>query len=266
MNTEDFASYNNDCPIEIAPGIFHLGVQDMNNSFSNIPYLIVSGDEAVLIDPGSAKKEFYATVLRKVHAVINPSKIKHLIVQHQDPDLCAALPLFERICAPDVQISCPLEAKVMMQHYGTISPIVPLDDDDVLTFGNNRTLQFIMSPYVHFVGSMYCYDKETKTLFTSDTFGGFTGRCNLFAETDYPVQLSAFLGQYLGSKRALEYALRRVELLDKEQGINLLCPQHGCVIQKEQIPEYIENFHKLQVGGEIEDLAKKHGISLDDLS
>ncbi len=35
--------YNNTDPIEVAPGIFHLGVQDEENSFSNVPYLVVDG-------------------------------------------------------------------------------------------------------------------------------------------------------------------------------------------------------------------------------
>ncbi len=255
--------YDADKPIEVAKGVFHMGVQDKSNSFSNIPYLIVDGDEAAFIDPGSMRPEFFATVLRKVHAVINPRKIKHLIVQHQDPDLCAALPFYEKIVSLDVQISCPLEAKVLMQHYGTVTPITPLDDGDTITFGNGRTLVFAMIPYCHFIGNMVTYDVKTKTVFSSDAFGGFTGANNLYADKDYPVQLTAFLGQYLGSKMALEYALKRLEKLNKTHGIDLICPQHGCVIKKEQIPVYIEAAHALHVGGEVDALAAKHGITLD---
>ncbi|MBF0274437.1 MAG: hypothetical protein HQK84_04305 [Nitrospinae bacterium] len=257
----DFYDASN--PIEIAEGVFHLGVQDQNNSFSNVPYLIVDGDEAAFIDPGSMKDDFFATVLRKVHAVVNPRKIKHLIVQHQDPDLCAALPFYEKISAPDVQISCPLEAKVLMQHYGTKHSVHPLDDGDSITFGNGRSLVFSMTPYCHFVGAMVTYDTKTKTVFSSDAFGGFTSSNDLYAGEDYPTQLSTFLGQYLGSKKALEYALKRLEKLNETNGINLICPQHGCIIKKEQIPMYLQAAHDLHVGGEVDALAQKHGIQLD---
>jgi flavorubredoxin len=64
----------------VADGIFHLGVQDSTNSFANIPYLITSGEEAVLIDPGSAKPEFFEVVLKKIKGVIDIKKIKYMIV------------------------------------------------------------------------------------------------------------------------------------------------------------------------------------------
>lgn len=255
--------YDSSSPIEIADGVFHLGVQDKDNSFSNVPYLIVDGDEAVFIDPGSMKGDFFATVLRKVHAVIDPRKIKHLIVQHQDPDLCAALPFYEKICGPNVEIACPLEAKVLMQHYGTSHECRSLDDGDTITFGNGRTISFIMTPYCHFVGAMVTYDSKTKSLFSSDAFGGFTSSSDLFAGDDYPIQLSNFLGQYLGSKRAFEYALKRIEKLNEAEGIDRICPQHGCVIRKEHIPMYLKAAHELHVGGEVDALAEKHGIQLD---
>ncbi|MCK6513160.1 FprA family A-type flavoprotein [Myxococcota bacterium] len=255
--------YNSNDPIEIAPGVFHLGVQDARHSFSNIPYLIVDGDEALILDPGSAKPEFYATVLRKVQAVVDPKQIKYMVVQHQDPDLCAALPLFEKLVDPDVKILAPLEAQVLLQHYGCQHDVYPLDDGDTLTMKHGRTLSFIMVPYCHFVGNMITYDARTKLLFSSDVFGGFTGKSLLYADDDYPFQLKVFLGQYLGSKRALEYALKRIELLDKTDGIEMICPQHGCLIKKEQIPMYLEAGHQLEVGGEVEMLAKKYAICLD---
>ncbi|MDH5541517.1 MAG: FprA family A-type flavoprotein [Nitrospinota bacterium] len=255
-------TYNDSDAIEIAPGVYHLGVQDIPNSFNNIPYLIVDGGEAVVIDPGSAKPEFFNVVMKKIRGVIDMKKIKHIIVQHQDPDLCAAIPLIEKEVHPDVKVYAPLEAKVLVQHYGFTSPMVPLDDDDELTFGNDRTLQFIMTPYCHFVGSMVTYDFKTKSLFSSDAFGGFTGKSSLYVEVEYPAQLSAFLGQYLGSKKALEYALKRIEKLDDHYGIELICPQHGCLIPKGIIAAYIKAAHELHVGGEVDALAAKHGIKL----
>ena len=239
-------------------------MQDRNNSFANIPYLLVDGNEAVLIDPGSAKPEFFAVALKKVHQVVDPRKIKHMIVQHQDPDLCAALPLFEKIVSPDVKIWAPLEAQILVQHYGCVRAVLPIDDGDTLTFGNGRTLVFAAIPYCHFIGTMVTYDVKTKTVFSSDAFGGFTGRTALYADEDYPVQLSTFLGQYLGSKRALVYALKRLEALNASHGIDLICPQHGCVIPKDQIPKYIKAAYDLEVGGEIDSLMAKHKIDLGE--
>lgn len=254
--------YDTQNAVEVADGIFHLGVEDKSHSFANIPYLVIDGDEAVLIDPGSARPDFFAVVLKKVHRVVDPRKIKHMVVQHQDPDLCAALPLFEKIVAPDVKIWAPLEAQVLVQHYGCARSILPLDDGDSLAFGQGRTLVFAAIPYCHFIGTVVTYDVKTKTLFSSDAFGGFTGRNNLYADDDYPTQLSTFLGQYLGSKRALTYAIMRLEALAKSHGLDLICPQHGCIISKEKIPMYIQAAYNLEVGGEVDSLAAKHKIDL----
>lgn len=249
--------------IEIADGIYHLGVQDEANSFANIPYLIVDGDEAVVIDPGSAYQPFFEVVLRKLKSVIDLNKIKAIIVQHQDPDLCAAVPLLEEYLANQYTIMAPLEAQVLLQHYGMKKRVTPLNDDDTFTFGDGRVLQFIMTPYCHFVGSMVTYDHKTKVLFSSDAFGGFSADNELYAGENYPIQLTTFLGEYLGSKHALEYALKRLEKLAQTHGIEMICPQHGCVIPKDQIETYLQAAHALEVGGQVDGLARKHGIQVD---
>ncbi len=255
--------YNDTDPTELAPGVWHLGVKDERNAWANVPYLVVDGDEGVLIDCGSARPEFFGRVLRKVNKVMDPAGIKHLVVQHQDPDLCAALPLFEELCHPDVKLHTPVESALLVQHYGCKAPVHGLQDGESLVFGKGRTLSFYMTPYAHFIGSMVTYDADTKSLFTSDAFGGFTTNDSLFAGDDYPEHLTTFLGQYLGSKRALEYAVKRIAQLLEGPGIDRFCPQHGCVIPKEQIPLYVGAAIDLEVGGEIDRLAKKNGIKLD---
>lgn len=256
-------AYDDARPVEIAPGVFHLGVKDAANAWANVPYLIVEGDDALLIDPGSAKPEFYSCVLRKVHAVVDPRKIRHMVVQHQDPDLCAALPLFEKLVHPEVKVYTPVESLLLVQHYGLDAPLVGVEDADTLTIGGTREVTFFMTPYAHFIGSMVTYDARTKSLFTSDAFGGFTVSDEVYADESYAARLETFLGQYLGSKRALEYALRRIEQLIAGPGVERFCPQHGCVIPQDQILAYMNAAFSLEVGGEIDRLARKNGITLE---
>jgi two-component system, NtrC family, C4-dicarboxylate transport sensor histidine kinase DctB len=256
--------YDDQTAIEVTDGVYHLGVQDEQNVWANIPYLILSGDEAVVVDPGSARPEFFDVVLRKIRSVIDPAIIKHVIVQHQDPDLAAAVPLLEPYIHPDYKLYCPLEARILIQHYNARPQPTPLDDGDALTFGKDRTLVFAMTPYCHFVGSMVTYDVLTRTVFSSDAFGGFSDDNGLWAGKDYPVQMSVFLGEYLGSKRALEYALKRLELLAQTHGIDRICPQHGRMIPKEEIPVYIKAGYGLEVGQLVDALAAKHGITLEE--
>jgi flavorubredoxin len=256
-------TYNSDDPTEIALGVYHLGVKDKVNAWANIPYLIWDGDEGVLIDPGSAKPEFFECVLRKVKKVCDPEQIKYMVVQHQDPDLCAALPLFEKLLHPQVKIYTPVESLLLVQHYGCSAPLVGVQDGEHLVFGKERQLTFVMTPYAHFIGSMVTYDNETKSLFTSDAFGGFSTTDSVYATEYYPDLLATFLGQHLGSKRALEYALKRIGQLIDGPGVSRFCPQHGCVINEEQIPTYMAAAGDLNVGLELTRLAIKNGIKLE---
>jgi flavorubredoxin len=260
MHTSNYGELD---PVELAPGVLHLGVKDGRNAWANIPYLVVEGDEAMVIDPGSAKPEFYACVLRKIHQVIDPRRIRYIVVQHQDPDLCAAVPLLEKLCHPDVEVCAPVEATLLLQHYGYTSPTHAVEDGETITLGGRRTISFFMTPYAHFIGSMVTYDATTKTLFSSDAFGGFTVNDDVYAGEDYPGNLTTFLGHYLGSKRALEYALKRVEQLAAAHGIERICPQHGCVIPEPQIATYLQAAHELKVGSELDRLAQKNDISLE---
>ncbi|MCP3996489.1 MAG: hypothetical protein GY722_15745 [bacterium] len=256
-------TYDDANPVELAPGVFHLGVMDTRNSWANVPYLITGDGGAALIDPGSAKPEFYSCVLRKVNQVLDPRTITTMIVQHQDPDLCAALPLFEKVVSPEVKIYTPVESLLLVQHYGLSSELHGVEDGESITVGGNRQLSFFMTPYAHFIGSMVTYDHESKSLFTSDAFGGFTVGDNVIADATNPEFLTTFLGQYLGSKRALEYALKRIEQLLAGPGVSRFCPQHGCVIPEDQIPIYMGAAHGLRVGDEIDRLATKNGITLE---
>ena len=80
---------------EIDKGLFWLGFADYEAGFSNNPYLLLDEDEAVLIDPGPGHPIFREIILQKIQELISPEIIKYIIVQHQDPDLCALIPLIE---------------------------------------------------------------------------------------------------------------------------------------------------------------------------
>ncbi len=259
----DLARYGSETAVELTRGVFHLGVEDRANAFSNVPYLIVEGAEAVLIDPGSARSEYFDVVLRKIRSVIDPKQIHRMIVQHQDPDLCAALPLFEPLIADDYEILAPLEAMVLLQHYGTKKTATPLDDGATVVIGAGRELLFAMTPYCHFVGSMVTYDRKTKTLFSSDILGGFCTGDEIYEDETYAQRIAMFLGEYIGSRRALDYAVERLRQLAASEGIELVCPQHGCVIRGERLAEYLDVLRDLDVGGQVDALARKHGIILD---
>jgi flavorubredoxin len=79
---------------EIAPGIFWVGGSLETTGLQCNPYLIIDGQEAVLIDPGSILD--FGTVWENVCELVDPAQIRFVILHHQDPDLASSVPLFER--------------------------------------------------------------------------------------------------------------------------------------------------------------------------
>ena len=87
-------------PVKIADGIFWVGYADENRGLHCNPYLIVEGEEAVLIDGGN-RDDFSTVMLKILRTGLTPSQITRLIYQHYDPDLCGSLPQLEAIINND---------------------------------------------------------------------------------------------------------------------------------------------------------------------
>ncbi len=228
---------------KITEGIYWVGFADRDAGFSNNPYLLDDGTDVILLDPGSRAPEHYKLVREKVCSVTDPKRINYIITHHQDPDLCASIPLFEELIGPHVKIITPTRAAVFMKYYDAKSEVIPVEDGEALTLSSGRVLRFIHTPYVHFAGSMVTYDVKTKTIFSSDIFGAFSIDWNLYANEYYLEAFRAFTEPYLGSKAALDNALDKLETIEIER----ICPQHGSVIDKD-IEKYIEAARELEVG------------------
>jgi len=225
---------------EIVEGIYWVGFADWDAGFSNNPYLIVSGDEAALIDPGSVLH--YHVVAKKVRQVIHPRQITDIVLLHQDPDLCASVPKFEALIEHPIRVvTHPLTA-LFLPYYGITSEFVTPGDGDTLTIAG-RELQFFHVPYVHFVGTMVIWEASTGTLFASDVFAALTRRWGLFADSDYVEATRAFVEPYVGSRRAWLSALELIRSLSPKR----LCPQHGSIID-EDIDGYLDALSQFRVG------------------
>lgn len=229
-------------PIEIAENTYWVGHYDEEAGFHCNPYLIDDGEEAVLIDPGGITH--YPHVLKKVIRAVDLDRIHHIILHHQDPDLCASTPRYEELINHEVTVYNPLRASFFIPYYGIKSRVVPIRrDGEALVLKSGRRLEFYLTPFVHFAGSMVTYDTRSKVLFSSDIFGAFSFDWSLYAREDYLEAVKAFLEPYVGSKKALENVARKLEQLD----IEVIAPQHGSIIT-DNIPEFIQALREMDAG------------------
>jgi len=236
---------------EISEGIYWVGFADRHAGFSNNPYLITGNDEALLIDPGSLLH--YHVVAKKVLEVVRPEQITTIIVQHQDPDLCASIPKFEALIEHPIRVVVPGRAALFMPYYGITSELVVPRDRDTLALAG-REFQFHFTPYVHFAEAMMTWDPATGTLFASDVFAALTTDWRLFADSDYVEATRAFVEPYVGSQHAWRTALERVRALKPKR----ICPQHGSIIDRD-IEEYLDAVAQFRVARLLPDEAEASG-------
>ena len=241
---------------EIAPGIYWVGGCTQAGGLHCNPYLIVDGDEGVLIDPGSVLD--FEDVFENVGSIIPLEKIKYVILHHQDPDFCASVPLFERAGA-SFQIVTHWRTQTLVKYYGIKSDYYIINENQFkLTLASGRTLGFVLTPYLHFPGAFTTYDFQTKILFSSDLFGAFSYEWSLYAQDDYLEKMKTFHEHYMPSNSILRPVMEQFLGMD----IAMIAPQHGSII-KENIISYIKALRDLECGSLLNpikrDLAKSGG-------
>lgn len=241
-------------PIKIAEGVYWVGFYDEKANFHCNPYLLVDDNEAILIDPGSIPH--FPVVARKVFSLVQPKQITKIILHHQDPDLCASVPIFEDLIGrSDMKLVLHPRAGFLVWHYGVKSEFINIDEGQTVEFGAGRKLKFINAPYLHTPGVFMTYDEKTKILFSSDLFGAFSKPdWNLYANAEtYLEEMAAFHAPYMPSKEILGHTMAKLEKMD----IEMICSQHGSIISgKENVKKAIAFLKNLDCGGYLKDELK----------
>lgn len=237
-------------PIQIAQGIHWVGYADTNSGLHCNPYIIIDGDEVVLIDGGS-RDDFSTVMLKILRLGINPNQINRLIYQHFDPDLCGNLPHLEAIIPNrELKIISHKDNNVFINYYSSATPKLCIEDIGyVYTFKSGRRLEFYRTPYAHAAGSFITFDCESRTLFTSDIFGSYDVNWSLYSNirkecytckpeincklTDAKCPVHGILDfhrRHMNCAKSLNYALDKIEKLDPL----LVAPQHGSLINSKE--------------------------------
>jgi class 3 adenylate cyclase len=239
--------------IMVAENIWWVGFADYEAGFSNNPYLLVDGEEGVLIDPGPGHPVFRDLILQKIEQVIEPEKIRYIIVGHQDPDLCALIPFIENVLHPDVVIIAHPRTSLFIPYYGVRKNILPVGDGDQLELLSGRRLGFHHTPYLHFAGNMVVFDEKTGSLFSSDIFALFSREWKLYADDSYLDPARSFIEHYVGDKKAVRYAYKKLRNLP----IKRILPQHGGIIEEAYLPKFLKMLEDVEPGRLLEELETK---------
>ena len=230
--------------ITILRDVFWVGVHDKESDLHCNSYILRDDHDVVLIDPGSIPH--FSTVMRKVIDVVDPREITKIIVTHQDPDVCGNLPIVESLIdRKDLEVVVHSSCSRFIRHYGINSSIYEVDKhDSKLELKSGRVLDFFHTPYLHSPFAIIIYDRLTKTLFTSDIFGGISKNWSLFANDDFLESMKAWHRMVMPSSAILKKCMNGIERLEVEH----ILPQHGSIIEGDNIKKAIECLKALECG------------------
>jgi len=237
--------------IAVTREIYWVGFNDAAANLHCNPYLLLDGDETILIDPGSIPD--FPKIMRKVIDVVDPASISHIIAQHQDPDVCGNLAVVEDVIErPDLRIVAHQHTIRLIRHIGLHSEFYPVDDADYkLTLNSGRVLEFMFTPFLHSPGAIVTYDSKSKSLFTSDIFGAINrDDWSLFASGDFCASMAPFHQAYMANNRILKKCLNRMQ---QRWDIERILPQHGSILEGDDIITAFEFLKALPCGDDLDE-------------
>jgi len=188
-------------------------------------YLIKGSEKTALID--SVDPPMYSTLTDNLEE-LNTEKIDYIISHHAEQDHSGSLPkLIKKY--PESKIITNQKCKSMLMDLLPVPDkrFMVVGDDDAVSLGN-KTLQFILTPWVHWPETMSTYLKEDKILFSCDFFGSHYAADELFVKDVKKIYNAAkryYAEIMMPFRTSIIKNLEKIESLD----IDIIAPSHGPV-------------------------------------
>lgn len=217
-----------------------------DNAFRTNIYLIIDGEECIIVDPGSTM--YFPKLFGLIEEMGLLSKVKGLILCHQDPDVAASMYDWLKF-NPELKIITTPRTNVLIPHYG-ISDYdfygVEEANGFKFSFLSGRSLKFIEAPFMHFPGAFATYDTVSKNLFSGDVCAAidFDNTFIVSAFEEHKLKLDLFHIDYIASNIASRSFAKKLYNYDIE---NIL-PQHGAIIPGKFVPDAIKYLEELVCG------------------
>jgi flavorubredoxin len=229
--------------VEVRNGIYWVGAVDWavrdfhgygtprGTTYNN--YLIMD-DEVTLVD--TVKHDFAEVMVKNIRSVVDPSKIRHVVVNHIENDHATAIDKIMEL-TPKATIYITEKGKKGYERFYDLSKwnVKTVKTGDTLSTGK-KTLLFLETAMLHWPDSMMTYVKEDKVLMSQDAFGQHIASAVRFddefatcqsmseledAVVDYYANILMPFGQLIKAKIA------EVQKLGLE--IDVIAPDHGVI-------------------------------------
>jgi flavorubredoxin len=200
-------------------------------------YLIKGSEKTCLIDAVDPEKE--NELLSNLKS-LDIKTIDYIVSNHSEQDHSGAIVKLLEIY-PEAKIVTNSKCKEMLKSLLLISEdkFIVIEDWGKLSLGN-KTLQFIIAPWVHWPDTMFEYLIEDKILFTCDFLGSHLATSELYAGRNPQVYFSA---KRYYSEIMMPFRTNIKKHLDKIKNleIEMIAPSHGPIYNH---PEFIIEAYK----------------------
>jgi flavorubredoxin len=252
----------------LTSNVYYVGVQDWDRRLFDelIPlpdgtsynsYLVKGSEKTALIDSVDPAR---------IHELINlliaagVDKLDYIISHHAEQDHSGGIPDV-LMMYPDAKVVTNAKCKgLLIDHLDVdAEQIIEVTDGQILSLGD-KTLQFILTPWVHWPETMSTYLKEDKILFSCDFFGSHQATSELFVQDEaYALQAAKryYAEIMMPFRNAIASNLKKLEPLE----INMIAPSHGPVYPR---PAMIIEAYKDWISDRVENKVVVAYVSMHD--
>lgn len=195
-------------------------------------YFIQGSEKTALVE--TVKHTFTDAYIDFLKTNKDLEKIDYIIVNHTEPDHVGTIAKLLDF-TPNAQIIGSTSAiKFLKEIANRPFDAVVVKEGDEISLGD-KTLRFIMAPFLHWPDSIYTYIPEDRVLFTCDSFGSHYAMEDVFYSKipnmdDYKKALRYYFDMIFGPfKKHMLSAIKKIENLD----IDYICNGHGPVLDQE---------------------------------
>lgn len=217
---------------------FHGYLTQRGSSYN--AYLLID-EKITLID--TVKHYLCDELFKRISSVIDPSKIDYLVINHVEMDHSGSLPMIMETAPNATIITSPSGEKGLQNHFPGDYSYKVVKTGESVNLGK-RSLQFVLTPMVHWPDNMVSYMPEENILFSNDAFGQHVAASERF-DDEYPVDIIQEEARKYYANIVLPYSAQVQKALTaaSQLDIDLIAPSHGFMWRK-HIPDILEKYQK----------------------
>ncbi|MFR9649729.1 MAG: FprA family A-type flavoprotein [Rikenellaceae bacterium] len=259
---------------KLSDGIYMLRANDRRTQLfenhiplpSGVAYncYIINDEKTALFD--TIHSSFGDELLDTIKQVIGDKSLDYLVIHHLEPDHSGEI---KSVIAqyPSVEIYGNKKTfEILKSYLGEVANLVEIKDGDTLELGEH-SLQFVLTPWIHWPETMMTFETKTSTLFSADAFGSFGAVDGALMDEqltsikDIEDEMLRYYSNIVGKySMMVSKALTKLSAMD----IKRICPVHGVVWSK-YITELLSLYQKWSAqsvdGGVVIAFASMYGFN-----